>query len=64
MNFSCSPLFHMKTRTCLKYFVNFCHDHTSSIRKMKEIYPKIIPNSFKFEPINKGDIKMKYRNSI
>ena len=31
---------------------------------MKEIYLKIIPNSFKFELINKGDIKMKYRNSI
>ena len=32
------------------------HDHIS-IKKIKEIYPEIVPNSFKFEPVTKGDIK-------
>ena len=32
------------------------HDHIS-IKKIKEIYPEIVPNSFKFEPVTKDDIK-------
>ena len=42
---------------------DFFHDHIS-IKKIKEIYPEIVPNIFKFEPVTKGDIKMKYRNSM
>ena len=34
----------------------FFHDHTS-IKKIKEIYPELVPNSFKFEPITKDLIK-------
>ena len=32
------------------------HDHIS-IKIIKEIYPEIVPNSFKFEPVTKDDIK-------
>ena len=32
------------------------HDHIS-IKKIKEIYPEIVPSSFKFKPATKGDIK-------
>ena len=32
------------------------HDHIS-IKKIKEIYPEIVPSSFKFTPVTKGDIK-------
>ena len=32
------------------------HDHIS-IKNIKEIYPEIVPNSFKFEPVTKDDIK-------
>ena len=28
-----------------------------SIKKIKEIYPEIVPNSFKFKPVTKDDIK-------
>ena len=35
---------------------DFFHDHIS-MKKMKEIYPEIVPNSFKFEPVTKDDIK-------
>ena len=31
------------------------HDHIS-IKKIKDIYPEIVPNSFKFEPAIKDDI--------
>ena len=34
------------------------NDHIS-IKKIKEIYPEIVPNSFKFEPVTKDDIKKK-----
>ena len=37
------------------------HDHIS-IKKIKEIYPEIVPNSFKFEPVTKGDIKNEIQN--
>ena len=32
------------------------HDHIS-IKKIKEIYPEIVPHSFKFEPVTKDDTK-------
>ena len=32
------------------------HDQIS-IKKIKEIYPEIVPNSFKFEPVTKDNIK-------
>ena len=32
------------------------HDHIS-IKKIKEIYPEIVPNSFKIEPVTTDDIK-------
>ena len=32
----------------------FFHDHIS-IKKIKEIYPEIVPNSFMFEPVTKDD---------
>ena len=35
---------------------DFFHDHIS-IKKIKEIYPEIVPNSCKFEPFTKEDIK-------
>ena len=35
---------------------DFFHDHIS-IKQIKEIYPEIVPNSFKFEPVTKDDIK-------
>ena len=35
---------------------DFLHDHIS-IKKIKEIYPEIVPNSFKFELVTKDDIK-------
>ena len=35
---------------------DFFHDHIS-MKKMEEIYPEIVPNSFKFEPVTKDDIK-------
>ena len=39
------------------------HDHIS-IKKVKEIYPEIVPSSFKFKPVTKDDIKMTYRISM
>ena len=42
---------------------DFFHDHIS-LKKIKEIYSEIVPNSFSFEPVTKDDIKMKYRNSM
>ena len=36
--------------------LRFFHDHIS-IKKIKEIYPEIVPNSFKFEPVTKDNIK-------
>ena len=35
---------------------DFFHDRIS-IKKIKEIYPEIVLNSFKFEPVTKDDIK-------
>ena len=35
---------------------DFFHDHIS-MKKIKEIYPEIVPNSFKFETVTKDDIK-------
>ena len=35
---------------------DFFHDYVS-IKKIKEIYSEIVPNSFKFEPVTKDDIK-------
>ena len=35
---------------------DFFHDHIS-IKKIKEIYPEIVPKSFKFEPAIKDNIK-------
>ena len=40
---------------------DFFHDHIS-IKKIKEIYPEIVPNSFKFEPVTKDDIKNEIQN--
>ena len=37
------------------------HDHIS-IKKFKEIYPEIVPNSFKSEPVTKDDIKNEIQN--
>ena len=37
------------------------HDHII-IKKIKEIYPEIVPNSFKFEPVTKDDIKNEIQN--
>ena len=37
------------------------HDHIS-IKKIKENYPEIVPNSFKFEPVTKDDIKIEIQN--
>ena len=40
--------------------IKFCqhfHDHIS-IKKIKEIYPEIVTNSFKFEPVTKDNIKI------
>ena len=34
----------------------FFQDHIT-IKKIKEIYPEIVRNSFKFEPVTKDDIK-------
>ena len=34
----------------------FFHDHIS-VKEIKEIYPKIVLNSFKFEPVIKDNIK-------
>ena len=42
---------------------DFFYDHIS-LKKIKEIYPEIVPNSCKFESVTKDDIKMKYRNSM
>ena len=36
--------------------LRFFHDHIST-EKIKEIYPEIVPNSFKFEPVTKDNIK-------
>ena len=36
--------------------LDFLHDHVS-VENIKEIYPKIDPNSFKSEPVTKNDIK-------
>ena len=36
--------------------LDFFHDHIST-KKIKEIYPQIVPNSFKFESVTKDDIK-------
>ena len=36
--------------------LHFLHDHIS-VKNIKEIYPKIDPNSFKSEPVTKNDIK-------
>ena len=37
------------------------HDHIS-IKRIKENYPEIVPNSFKFEPVTKDDIKIEIQN--
>ena len=37
------------------------HDYIS-IKKIKESYPEIVPNSFKFEPVTKDDIKNEIQN--
>ena len=34
----------------------FFYDHIS-IKKIKEIYSEIVPNSFEFEPVTKDDVK-------
>ena len=36
--------------------LDFLHDHIS-VKNIKEIYPKIDPNSFTSEPVTKNDIK-------
>ena len=36
--------------------LRFFHDHIST-KKIKEIYPEIVPNNFKFEPVTKDNIK-------
>ena len=38
------------------WFRFFFHDHIS-IKKIKEIYPEIVTNSFKFEPVTKDNIE-------
>ena len=35
---------------------DFFHDHIS-VKKIKEIYPEIVQNSFNFEPVTKDNIK-------
>ena len=42
---------------------DFFHDHIS-IKKIKVIYPEIVPNSFKFEPVTKDDIKNEIQKLI
>ena len=37
------------------------HDHIS-IKKIKDIYPEIVPNSFKFGPVTKDDITNEIQN--
>ena len=44
-------------------YLDFFRDHIG-IKKIKEIFPKIVPNTFKSEPVTKDDIKVKYRNSM
>ena len=52
MNFSCSPLFHMKTSVFLKYFVWHCSFysvlHNSEIIKLKllRFFTKVLINGF------------------
>ena len=42
---------------------DFFHDRLST-KKIKEIYPEIVPNSFKFEPVTKDDIKNEIQKFI
>ena len=42
---------------------DFFHNYIS-IKRIKEFYPEIIWNSFKFVPGSKHDVKLKYRNSM
>ena len=44
-------------------YLDFFHDHIG-MKKIKGIFPKIVANTFKFEPVTKDDIKIKCRNSM
>ena len=44
MNFSCRTLFHIKTRVCLKYFVNVCRSFTKI--ELVQCYFSIISHRF------------------